>query len=640
MYGHSKQVIRVINSNDDTNFLLERVLKTTGYIVEVNRSWIEGWENLERHKPDLIIISNELGDEDFFVRVPKLVFAYPEIPVVLSLYQPSEEVLRRVVKLGAMDCLFMPLKAEDVRKTIENSIARAKKYQQTLLGKEIVDSSQLKQSVNDAQSLIRLGSEIINSLHFEQVLMRIIDAAIQITGAEEGSIMLVDHQSGELFMRAARNFHEDFVRTFRLPVQDSLVGSVVKTGQPVLLDEDTPQKIKTSYLVHSLIYIPLRFQGQVFGVLAVDNRKAGKAFTNEHVKLLEDLADFAVIALENARLYQERMNDISKYQKIFSEMREGIVIFDRDMRILTANSLVRQIFNLDSQKFTGVQFDEIFDHQDLIQFIDAFTQRKGANKMELPFADQYFEVLIKKISDIGYILSIHDISYYKKIAKIKTEFVNTVSHDLRSPLTAIMGYVDLIERAGDTNVMQRNFIKQVQDSVTDITNLVDDLLSLERIESGFDMTKEIVSLNDLLAKTAVSFIETAGSLGLDFELEICEETVPVYANPVQLKNMLEELAHNAFQFCEPGDKVLMRMQKKDSQIMLQIQDTGIGIPAKDLPHVFERFYRGSNVSEYLSGTGLGLSKVYTIVDQHLGRIWVDSKEGAGTTFSILLPISR
>jgi two-component system, OmpR family, phosphate regulon sensor histidine kinase PhoR len=139
-------------------------------------------------------------------------------------------------------------------------------------------TSTLQRRVDELETLQRLGNSITGTLDLDSVLTSIVTAAVELTGAEEGSLMLLDEATGELYMRAARNFQEDFVRTFRLPVRDSVIGSVLSTARPVLLDEQTPQKIKTSYLVQSLVYVPLQMKGRVFGVLGVDNRVNAQEF--------------------------------------------------------------------------------------------------------------------------------------------------------------------------------------------------------------------------------------------------------------------------------------------------------------------------------------------------------------------------
>ena len=173
-------------------------------------------------------------------------------------------------------------------------------------------------------------------------------------------------------MRAARNFQEEFVRTFRIPVQDTLAGSVIRNGQSVLLDDNTPQKIKTAYLVQSLLYVPLSINGHVFGVLGVDNRQNRLPFTEHHIKLLGALAEFAVIAIENARLFSETIAERRKMETVLTDVRDGVIVIDQDQRLMLVNQVVREALGLmDDERLIGRPFRDIFNQAGLIELLDS-----------------------------------------------------------------------------------------------------------------------------------------------------------------------------------------------------------------------------------------------------------------------------
>jgi two-component system NtrC family sensor kinase len=133
---------------------------------------------------------------------------------------------------------------------------------------------------------------------------------------------------------------------FRLPVSDTLAGQVIRTGDPVLLDEDTPQKIKTAYLVKTLIYVPMKVHGKVIGVLGVDNRESKQTFTKEHMMLTSTLADYAAIAVENARLYNESEIERQKFETILTQIEDGVIVVGLDDRIILINRVARAMFDL------------------------------------------------------------------------------------------------------------------------------------------------------------------------------------------------------------------------------------------------------------------------------------------------------
>jgi two-component system NtrC family sensor kinase len=451
----------------------------------------------------------------------------------------------------------------------------------------------------------------------------------------------MDEASGDLYMRASRNFQEEFVRTFRLPIHDSLAGSVVRTGQPVLLDEQTPQKIKTSYLVHSLIYVPLQSRGQTVGVLGVDNRHNRTTFTDHHVKLLSTIADYAVIAIENAHLYSEATYDRNKLETIITNIQDGAIVLDPDQRFILANQTARSAFNLGDSPLQGKLFSVVVQKPELLDLLKTPGSEHYPNQCEVELDDgRVFSAQLTPIADVGIAITFHDITYHKKLDRLKNDFVSTISHDLRSPLTAILGYIELLDRAGPINDLQRDFIHRVQASVHSITALVNDLLNLGRIESGFDTRKETVSMSAILDGTLDSFAERLKARKLQLSREIPEKLPALFGNPIQLRQMVDNLVDNAVKYTPENGKIKIDVVVDGNQLILQVGDTGCGIPPMDLPYIFDKFYRASNATSDMPGTGLGLSIVKSIVDNHQGRIWVDSIPDQGTNVTVVLPVAE
>jgi two-component system NtrC family sensor kinase len=232
---------------------------------------------------------------------------------------------------------------------------------------------------------------------------------------------------------------------------------------------------------------------------------------------------------------------------------------------------------------------------------------------------------------------LQDITHLKELDRIKSEFVTTVSHDLRSPLTAILGYIELIERAGEINPQQQEFVDRVHSSVQQISLMISDLLDLGRIEAGLDTTKEIASIEKIVRDSFESVVGAASAAGIEMDLQIKGEIGMVFGDPIRLRQMLTNLLDNAIKYTDADDKVSFEARIEDEQIILKLTDTGVGIPQADIPHLFDRFFRGSNIPEDVPGTGLGLAIVKSILDNHNGRIWVDSEEGEGASFTVVLP---
>ncbi|HVN55614.1 MAG TPA: ATP-binding protein [Anaerolineaceae bacterium] len=637
MSTNAKEQIFVVISDPQVNYLLERILRSAGFMVTVTRERSSAEKMLEKASPSLVIVSEKLVDGNGMELARNLLDRFPALPILLFVSQDTPELLKEALRAGISDYLCLPLHSEQILLAVNNALQRSQRRREWVIVESKRATQGLQRRVDELESLMRLGRSITSSLDLDSVLSAVVDAAVELTGAEEGSLLLLDESTGELYMRAARNFQEEFVRTFRLPIKDSLAGNVIRTGQPVILDEKTPQKIKTAYLVQGLLYVPLQIHGHIFGVLGVDNRQSRMPFTDHHVKVITAMADYAVVAIENARLYSHTAVERNKLETILTQVQDGVIVIDLDERVVLINQTVRAAFNLGDGNLTGKLINEVFDHQDLIELAQS-PEKRLSNRGEITLEDgRVFGAQLTPIPDVGQVITLHDITYLKKLDRIKSDFVSTVSHDLRSPLTAILGYVELLDRAGPINEQQRDFIRRVQMSVHNITALVDDLLNLGRIEAGFDTRKEMVLMDQILQYSIDSFKNRIAEKQQQLLIEVPQEMPKIFGNPVHLRQMTDNLIDNAIKYTSTGGVIQVRGQIEGNQLILQVIDSGVGIPALDLPYIFDKFYRASNVSTEVSGTGLGLAIVKSIVESHQGRIWVESNPGTGTTFTVVLP---
>jgi two-component system NtrC family sensor kinase len=221
--------------------------------------------------------------------------------------------------------------------------------------------------------------------------------------------------------------------------------------------------------------------------------------------------------------------------------------------------------------------------------------------------------------------------------RMRSEFVHTVSHDLRSPLTSVIGYTELVERAGSLNDLQKDFLNRIQGSVQQITALINDLLDIGSIEAGFDTRREYIQLEGILRYTLDMLQGQIKSKRLIIKTDISPSLPALRANPIRLRQVMDNVVGNAIKYSYPEGEIHISIHAEGDQLILQVKDAGPGIPVADQPRIFDKFYRGSNIAE-VEGSGLGLAIVKTIVESHQGRIWVESVEGKGSSFFIVLPI--
>ncbi len=631
--------ILLILSDPSIGQVLKRdVLQPAGYEVNIASSSADADALVRAELPDTIILNDQLENESGLELGSKLLALYPQLPIILLPKVHSEELVLDAIRRGFSDYIQLPLRPNEVQQSVERTLKRRQRLESWSRLQTKRNTQSLKLKLDDLEALQEVSRKVTALLDLDMVLAAVVEAVVETTGAEEASLLLLDESNGELYMRAARNFQDDFVRTFRLPVEDSLAGKVIETGQPIHISEKTPRKIKTGYLVSDLIYVPMFLHDHVIGVLSADNRHSGNPLKRGYINLLSTLADYAAIAIENARLYSHVKIERNQLETILTKIEEGVIVVDNDKRLMLLNRKARSVFELGAVNFTGKRVQEVLPHQELVE---ALTEnvRTSPFCMEVVLEDGLvFNAQITPIPEVGLAVTMQDITHLKELDRIKSDFVNTVSHDLRSPLTAILGYVELIDRVGPVNEQQSEFIRRVQVSVHSITSLINDLLDLGRIEAGFDARKEIVQLSAIIRYAIDSLRNRIADKSQQVIVDAPEDLPQVLGNPVRLRQMVSNLINNSIKYTPEGGEICIRMKAEDRQMILQVADNGPGIPTSDQPYIFDKFYRGSNVTSEIPGSGLGLAIVKSIVENHQGRIWVDSAPSEGTTFTVVLPV--
>jgi len=303
------ETVLVVDDRDDSlQFLTEYILEPNGYNYIIAKDGETGLQKALTENPDLVIMDLKMPRMTGLEVLAALRERQSTIPVILMTFHGSEETAVQAFRLGARDYMIKPYGVQEMLESIERALTEVRlRAERDQLTQNILQvNRQLERRVKELSILYSIGKSVTTLLDLEKVLSRIVEAAVYVTGAEEGSLMLVDQDSGELYMRAARGLGEKYARGFRLRVEDSIAGQVVKTGQPFLESGDAQRlKVKTGYLVKSLMYVPLKSGQEVVGVLSVDNKVSNVPFTESDVYLLSALADYASIAIVNAHLYTE-----------------------------------------------------------------------------------------------------------------------------------------------------------------------------------------------------------------------------------------------------------------------------------------------------------------------------------------------
>jgi two-component system, OmpR family, phosphate regulon sensor histidine kinase PhoR len=638
----NERVLVVDDSADIREFLARTVLAGEGYDVLTASNGREGYVLARDLQPDLIVTDYLMPHMTGLDMMEALRAENFDIPVILITAEGSEQLAVRALRAGVYDYLIKPFEANAIIDSVRNVLKRywASQIRQRIPERLFETNQKLDQQVRQLETLVAIGKSVTSMLDIQQVLNKVVDAAVQVTNSEEGSLLLVDEHTGEMYMRAARNFDQKTVHTLRLKVQDSLAGQVVKSGQPIVLSGEELVKIKTAYFVKSLIYVPLRVNQKVIGVLSIDNRFTPRPIDEHDVTILSILADFASIAIENSRLYAETIKERDTLDAILRDTEDLIVVVDTEDKVLFCNPTARRAFNVTIKDFVGTTLRDTILNQEVTALFSktAMSGRGRRSEITLDGGERVLNAQLTIIEGVGRCAVMQDITHLKKLDRAKSEFVTTVSHDLRSPLTSILGYVEMMQRVGPLDDQQKKFSENIRMSVRSITSLITELLELGKLEAGYDVDMEPTSLETIARESIDSLNHQLNTKGHTLSVEIEPDLPLIRGNTLRLRQMVTNLVGNAIKYTPPNGKVSVVLKKDAPLIIFQVRDSGVGIPIEDQPYVFDKFYRSGNVTDNFEGTGLGLAIVKGIVDQHGGRIWLESKEGVGTTFTVVLPI--
>lgn len=364
----------------------------------------------------------------------------------------------------------------------------------------------------------------------------------------------------------------------------------------------------------------------------------------------DELGELASTLNSMAQNLEDKIHEIEiKNQHlvaILESMVEGIIVVDKTSRIVSVNPTVENIFNISKKNLEGKIFLEVIRNNDISDIISAVLKKGEFTSCELTLVwpvQKIFQINASPVFEKGIVsgclLVIHDMTEIRKLETMRRDFVANVSHELKTPLTSIKGFLEtLLEGALDDKENNRRFLIIMQNHTERLNKLVDDLLSLSHLESKeILLRKDFFNLYQQVAKVITNCVAQLKKRNIEIKNELPVNLL-VNADKDKLEGVFTNLIDNAIKFNKEKGIIRIYSQDEERRIKIVIEDSGIGIPEKDIPRIFERFYRVDKArSRELGGTGLGLSIAKHIVELHGGTIGVESVEGLGSKFWFTLP---
>jgi PAS domain S-box-containing protein len=507
----------------------------------------------------------------------------------------------------------------------------------------------LKARVDDLSLLLQVSESVATSLDLERGIPPILDAAMQVATrqtpaalARVARLIALD-EKGQPARVVARGDGPPGVT----PLDAALVAVTVRDDRPLPIENVARSRgaVDPNLVgpgVRSIIALPLRRTNRALGVMWLGYAEP-RQFAESEVDLLMTLTGQAAVFLENVGLFEAAEGGRQRLQAVLSSTNDAVLVTDRENRILLCNPAAEIAFSLAPGEGVGAPVGDVIRDEIVV---DLLTERgdPGVRTAEVMMSDGrtlYGSASSIAAGDglrIGRVAVLRDITHLKELDSLKSEFVATVSHDLRSPLTYMRGYVTMVPMVGQVTTKQQDYLDKIVGGIDQMTALIDDLLDLGRIEAGVGIVRETASLADLAREAVDAMQGHAAVRRMALELD-APSACTLQGDKRLLKHAITNLIDNAIKYTPAGGWVKVGVEERDGYAVVRVTDNGIGIALADQPRLFEKFYRIKRRDTIdIKGTGLGLAIVKSIAEWHNGRVWVESQLGQGSTFYIGLPI--
>lgn len=529
-------------------------------------------------------------------------------------------------------------------------------------------------------AMVRIARSTLQHTELDDLLAAITRELSSLIDFDRSSVALMSPDGTSLILR---HVHKGGAATDRIgdgrtvPLNErSVIGWVAMHREPILrpdiLADGRFLEVVAEEHLGSDMVVPLVACGRVLGTINVGSYTKG-ALTQRDLDLLVECGEIACGVIEHMLLRREAQEMGERYRLLRRNARDIIVLLDqRDGRVLEVNRTCCEALARTEEELLGTSWFDLVPGDGRAQarrdFVNILSQKTRAffdrrlltRDGGILFVDVSADLMEIRGETFVQLL-VHDVSERKQLERrimaqnqrlqeanrrltevdsMKTEFLQTISHELRTPLSVIIAYTESLHDETLSRESREEFLGIVAENGQHLLHLIDDLLDLSRLElSGAMLSPTLSHLHDVI-RAAWRMVEV-DALHKGLELEFLPgRDVPVQSlDNRRIQQVVLSLLHNAVKFTPPGGRVEVSTRRAEHEVVVQVADTGRGIPAEDIPHIFDAFRQidGSSTRR-TGGMGIGLAMAKHIVELHEGRLWVESEEGVGSTFAFALPV--
>lgn len=518
-------------------------------------------------------------------------------------------------------------------------------------------TQEVRRHIDRMTAIYRVASTVGQSLDLDQTLSTALDAVTSVCNAEAGGISLIDESSGEVVLRAQRNWQQDFVtQPMRIPAGMGMSGEVIRTDDVLVINDLESRHIDFAVArfkeesFSAIAMTPMHARGKIIGILSIMS-KTPNSFDAPTVDVLRAVADTVGVALDNARLYKASVENQNRLSAILQSTADGIISTDQRGRVRLINPSAERLLAIPQEAMLGEPLRDAPIPDALRQPLRlALSSRDESPEKSFQVTLPDERVLLVFVSPVwgaesvsepeslhdGWVIVLQDVTYLRKAEALKAQFIQAAAHDMRNPIGVTMTSLGTLQSLVDDELAQE-VIEIALSGVNRLQRLIDDLLNLERIENGYVFNMEPIDITEIVYECAAQSRPLIEQKSQQCIMDVQGVLGTVHGDAHWIGRALTNYISNATKYTQEGGEIRLKAFVKEAYVHIEVSDNGRGIPLDVQSRLFERFYRVKEASQE-RGSGLGLAIVKSVVEAHGGGVYMRSRVQEGSTFGMTLPL--